>query len=533
MSFIYNPVLTGFNPDPSICRVGTDYYIATSTFEWFPGVQIFHSRDLVNWRLVARPLNRVSLLDMKGCPNSGGVWAPNLTYSDKKFWLIYTNIKNYCGKWKDGHNYITTCSTVDGDWDEPVYINSSGFDPSIFHSEDGRKYILNVMWDHRFDKNSFSGISLQEFSVNGNKLIGSSKNIFHGTRLMLTEGPNLYKIKDYFYLLTAEGGTGYHHAVTVARSRKIDGPYEVHPQNPILTAWDKPEYKLQKCGHASLVHTHTNEWYIAHLTSRPLEHEKPILDHRGFCPLGRETALQKIIWLDDWPYVEGGKHGAMIVQAPAIPPCQWDEDTLMLDHFDSKTLNYNFQTLRIPLPDEIMSLKDNPGHLRLYGKESLNSKFTQALVARRWQSFYFDAGTSVSFFPKSFKQSAGLVCYYNTDNWTSIQITLDDDNARIIEIISCDDLKFKKHKPLDGGGISHEVELVYLKVQVRNNFYTFLYSFNGVDWKDTGHKFESYKLSDDYVNHYGFTGAFVGMHCQDSLGEDHYADFDFFFYKDL
>ena len=119
---IRNPILPGFNPDPSICRVGDDYYIATSTFEWYPGVQIHHSRDLANWTLVARPLNRAALLDMRGNPDSGGIWAPCLSHADGKFWLVYTDVKRLEGDWKDAHNYITTCEAIDGDWTDPWYV---------------------------------------------------------------------------------------------------------------------------------------------------------------------------------------------------------------------------------------------------------------------------------------------------------------------------------------------------------------------------------------------------------------------------
>lgn len=135
---IQNPVLRGFNPDPSICRAGDDYYIATSTFEWFPGVQIHHSKDLVNWHLVAHPLNEVKYLDMKGNPNSGGIWAPDLSYADGKFWLIYTDVKVVDGMWKDCKNYLTTCDTVDGVWSDPIELNGSGFDASLFHDIDGK-----------------------------------------------------------------------------------------------------------------------------------------------------------------------------------------------------------------------------------------------------------------------------------------------------------------------------------------------------------------------------------------------------------
>ena len=254
---IQNPILRGFNPDPSILRVGDDYHIATSTFEWFPGMQIHHSRALVNWRVLAQPLSRVSQLDMRGNGDSGGIWAPCLSYSDGLFYLIYTDVKAFSmiAGFKDTHNYLVTAEKIEGPWSEPAFLNSSGFDPSLFHDDDGKKWFLNMVWDHRMGKNQFGGILLQEYDPASRALVGPVKNIFHGTNLMVTEGSHLYKRYGWYYLLVAEGGTSYKHAVTLARSRKIDGPYEVHPQNPILTAWGKPELELQKTGHASWVET--------------------------------------------------------------------------------------------------------------------------------------------------------------------------------------------------------------------------------------------------------------------------------------
>ena len=205
---ITNPILPGFNPDPSIVRVGDDYYIATSTFEWYPGVQIHHSRDLKNWRLVSRPLNRADLLDMRGNPDSGGIWAPCLSWSDGLFHLVYTDVKRLDGNFKDSHNYLTTCATIDGDWSERVYLNSSGFDASMFHDEDGRKWLVNMIWDHRPWCNRFGGIYLQEYSVEKGALVGEMINIFRGSPLGLTEAPHLFKRDGWYYLLTAEGGTG-------------------------------------------------------------------------------------------------------------------------------------------------------------------------------------------------------------------------------------------------------------------------------------------------------------------------------------
>ncbi|HDT6047981.1 TPA: family 43 glycosylhydrolase, partial [Raoultella planticola] len=142
MYTITNPILTGFNPDPSMCRQGEDYYIATSTFEWFPGVRIYHSRDLKNWSLVSTPLDRVSMLDMKGNPDSGGIWAPCLSYADGLFWLLYTDVKIVDSPWKNGRNYLVTAPSIEGPWSEPIAMGNGGFDPSLFHDLDGRKYYI-------------------------------------------------------------------------------------------------------------------------------------------------------------------------------------------------------------------------------------------------------------------------------------------------------------------------------------------------------------------------------------------------------
>ena len=268
---IRNPVLPGFNPDPSLCRAGDDYYIAVSTFEWYPGVRIHHSRDLVHWRLAAHPLNRPDLLFMAGDPDSAGVWAPCLTYSDGLFWLVYSDVKVVDGDaFKDVANWLTTCDRIDGDWSEPVYLNGTGFDASLFHDDDGKKYLLNMVWDHRPGNHRFGGISLQEYDHASRSLVGRRKIIFPGTDLGLTEAPHLYKWDGMYYLLTAEGGTGYEHAATLARSRTIDSGYEVHPGNPLITSWHDPRNPLQKAGHASIIQAGNGTWYLAHLVGRPL-----------------------------------------------------------------------------------------------------------------------------------------------------------------------------------------------------------------------------------------------------------------------
>ena len=198
MKVIKNPILRGFNPDPSIVRVGDDFYIATSTFEWFPGVQIHHSRDLVNWHLIGQALTRKSQLDLTGIPNSGGIWAPSISYSEGKFYLNYTIVRTWgMGQpFKDMHNYLITTETIDGEWSEPIFLNSSGFDASLFHDPDGRKWVVNMEWDYRPNHPRFAGILLQEYSENEKRLVGERYNILK--KNILIEGPNLYKYNEYY-----------------------------------------------------------------------------------------------------------------------------------------------------------------------------------------------------------------------------------------------------------------------------------------------------------------------------------------------
>lgn len=236
MNTITNPILKGFNPDPSILRVDDDYYIATPTFEWWPGVQIHHSKDLVNWQVVAHPLNRVSQLDMNGIQASRGIWAPCLSYDNGIFYLVYTNVKSFGGAFKDTHNYLVTTTDILSDWSEPVHLNSIGFDPSLFHDDDGKKYMLGMISDHRQNRNEFGGIFIQEYDAREKRLLGKHKKIFGSTERGLTEGPHLYKRNGFNYLILAEGGTSVDHSVAMARSKNIDGPYELDPKGSVLTA---------------------------------------------------------------------------------------------------------------------------------------------------------------------------------------------------------------------------------------------------------------------------------------------------------
>ena len=201
---ISNPVLTGFHADPSMIRVGDTYYIANSTFEWFPGVRLHESKDLVHWNILPSPLSRSSQLDMRGNPSSGGIWAPDLSYADGRFWLIYTDVKVVNGAFKDCTNYLVTAEDIHGPWSEPIRINGVGFDASLFHDDDGRKYLVQQTWDFREYHHQFDGITLTEFDVDTMKLKPeTARTIWDGTAVKITEGPHLYKKDGWYYLFAA------------------------------------------------------------------------------------------------------------------------------------------------------------------------------------------------------------------------------------------------------------------------------------------------------------------------------------------
>jgi xylan 1,4-beta-xylosidase len=526
-----NPILRGFNPDPSICRVGDDYYIATSTFEWYPGVQVHHSRDLVNWRLAARPLDRESLLDMRGVPDSCGVWAPCLTHADGLFWLVYTRVHRFEGNFKDTHNYLTTCETIDGVWSEPVYLGSHGFDPSLFHDEDGRKWYLSMIWDHRPDRSFFGGIFMQEYSAEKQVLLGEARNIFPGSESGLTEGPHLYRRGDYYYLLTAEGGTGYEHAMTMARSRNIAGPYEVDPIRHFVTARDCPDSPIQRCGHGDWVETPAGDCYAVHLCSRPLSPE----NRRS--PMGRESAIEAVYW-DDSGWLRnrtGSPVPAESVARPALLDHPWPEPPARIE-FDAAQLPTEFQWLRTPHPGYLFSLDARPGCLRLYGRESLGSLFYSSLVARRQQAFSFEAITQLEFEPQHFQQQAGLVCYYNSHKFHYLYMSRDDVSGRHLGIMSCPgDLSLDTQYPL----IEKPTRLpdagpVFLRASVNRDALQFYWSADGDTWEAAGENLDHSLLCDEVGKGEGanFTGAFVGMCCQDIAGTGQHADFHWFEYRE-
>ena len=519
----FNPVLKGFHPDPSILRVGSDYYIATSTFQWFGGVQLYHSKDLVHWEELPSPLRRISQLDLRNIPNSGGVWAPCLSYNNGTYYLIFTNVKNFHGIFKDTPNFLITTTDLYGEWSAPIFLNSSGFDPSLFHDDDGKKYLINMRWDSRLENHPFEGIILQEYSQTQQKLVGQPINIYKGTNIGCTEGPHLFKKDGYYYLIIAEGGTGYNHGVRLARSRNLYGPYE-SDSLPLITTRDNPEFPLQRVGHASYVQTQDGNCYLAFLCSRPISRHSI---------LGRETGITEVIWTEDgWLRLKDGGVTPPLVYQSNLPEFIYGEQPDFVK-FDTPYLPKEFKTLRLPF--ELMgSLTDNPGVLRLYGHESITSLNNQSLVARRLDCFNSETTIKMQYKPTTFQQMAGLTVFYDTFNFFYLFMSVTNENENELRILVRDNLKF--YNPIKNSVNIKNNTSVWLRVVVSELSLQFYYSLNGNDFNPIGPSLDCKNLSDEAyheIEHEGHTGTFIGMACQDLTGNNLYADFEEFNYRRL
>ena len=459
MEKIQNPILRGFHPDPSIIRVGEDYYIATSTFEWWPGVRLHHSRDLIHWELIGYPLTRVSQLDLRGVGPSQGIWAPCLTYDKGIFYLVYTVVKSFYCNMYDTENYLVTAENILGPWSEPVALNNFGFDPSLFHDDNGRKYMVSMVTDHRVPKKYAGRLVLQEFSETQGKMVGPVKDIYRADGIFL-EGPHIFKRGGWYYLFSADTGTGEAHGQTIQRSKDVWGPYEMYQPFDrerrdgeafsILTSRHHEDLLLQKAGHCDLVETQNGEWYAVHLCGRACSERNPENAERFARArrymLGRETAIQKMRWTEDeWLVLaDGGNTPNNQVQPPEYiqkTSLEWKNSLFVRDDFDAPNLHLDYQSLRIPMDAHYLSLTERPGWLRLYGRSGLASRFSQTLIARRMTEYHMDAETCVDFEPEVFKQMAGLIFLYDTENYLYLHLSYDEDIGKCITVLNAENIQ--------------------------------------------------------------------------------------------
>lgn len=391
-----NPVIAGFYPDPSICKVNDDFYLVTSTFEYFPGIPIFHSKDLVNWSQIGHCLTREAQLPLANSHSSAGIFAPTIRYHDGVFYVITTNITV-------GKNFFVTAEDPRGPWSDPIWLDDwPGIDPSLLFDDNGDVYITGNGDGGAAEK---PGIYQAKIDPETGKLLSERKYIYEGTGGTASpEAPHLYKINDRYYLMTAEGGTEYGHMETIARSDDPFGPFEGNPNDPILThrSLDSP---IHATGHADLVELDDGSWWGVFLAIRPIGY--PRKHH-----IGRETFLAPVEWQDGWPiFGQNGRVGLEMEAPQLFKGYEKKPESNYL--FTSDTLHQEFNFLRNPYPND-WSLTDRKGWLTLNGSGvTLNDLDSPAFIGRRQTDHRCTVETYLDFAPKKDDEEAGLVTYMN------------------------------------------------------------------------------------------------------------------------
>lgn len=474
---IQNPVIPGFHPDPSVCCVGEDYYLVTSTFEYFPGVPVFHSRDLVHWRQIGHCLTRESQLPLQGARSSGGIYAPTIRYHDGTFYMVTTNVTG------GGHFYVHS-HDPSGEWSEPIWVEGVEIDPSLFFDDDGKVY---------FTYKARGTIFQYEIDVETGQALTEKRPLWPGTGGQHPEGPHLYKIDGRYYLMLAEGGTSYGHMETIARGETPWGPFESCPHNPILThrSTDSP---IQATGHADLIQAHDGSWWAVFLGIRPI---------RSHHHLGRETFLAPVSWTDDgWPIVGQDGMISLEMEAQTLPPHPWEKESTR-DDFDEPNLRLCWNFLRNPHPED-WSLADRPGWLRLNGSAvTLDDVDSPAWIGRRQRHFDCRAATRLEFDPQNDGEEAGLTAFMNERHHYEIAVTRLEGERCVVVRRRIGSLSAIVAREKIGAGP------VTLEIEAEREMYTFPYAPEGREPRPLAHG-ETRYLSSEVAR--GFTGVYFAMY---------------------
>ncbi len=507
--FYQNPVLTGFFPDPSIIRVGEDYYMANSTFEYFPAVVISHSRDLVNWEIIGHGINRNEDIDLTGIDDSHGFWAPDISYHNGTYYIFVTLRLN--GTMADRkpmtHRQVVLRSAKpEGPYSKPAFIDVHGIDPSHFVDDDGTHYLVTT-----------PGARIVKLNDACDAAVADPVMLWEGTGARSPEGPHIFRKDGYYYIILAEGGTGYGHRITVARSRTLAGPYEPCPYNPVMTQTD-PAARIQRAGHGKLVQTQHGDWWMVYLCGRPNE--------GNFTTLGRETALDPVRWTDDgWFLVNEGKGPSESQVAPNLPEQTYRET--YFDDFNSEQLGLHWQFPRNP-DNGAWSLTERPGYFRIWtGNADLGSKEARNVLLRREKHHHYRASLKLEFAPASPGDQAGLVCYLGIHCFVKLFLTHED--GLKIKLVENRNDQYTCLGEI--AGISRAA--VYLKVTVAKQRRDFYYSLDNETWELVGTVKDATFLSDEGVQigkHH--TGTMVGLYANNGgTGSRLTADFDWFDYS--
>jgi len=513
-----NPILSGFYPDPSICRVGDDYYIVNSSFAYFPGLPIFHSKDLVNWQQVGHAMDSPEQLDLKGAGVSRGLFAPTIRYHKGTYYIICTLIDK-------GGNFVITARDPKGPWSNPVWLKEvNGIDPSLFFDDNDKAYVLfnsippgNIsLYDgHRT-------IRMFEFDAANLKVIGEEKLLINGgtdiaKKPVWIEGPHIYRKDGWYYLMCAEGGTGYNHSEVVFRSKTVDGPYLSFEKNPILTQRQlDPNRKnpITTTGHADLVETPDGKWYAVFLGCRPYED-----NHYN---IGRETFLTPVEWKDGWPLINPG-YEEVQYHYPVPFPRQtkkvsnnFSGNFLFKDDFNAAQLNYRWEFLRAP-EEHWYSLSEKSGALAMnLSPKTGSGKESPAFLGFRQSHLSGWAATSINFKAMSPNEKAGLLIFQNETHFYFLCQSIQNDSTVVQLYRSVANDREGKMELLQSQTIKDLKDGLQLKIEAKRSFYAFWYSTKKGKWTllkdDVDAKFLSTKTAG------GFVGSMYALYST-SLGE--------------
>ena len=538
-----NPILPGSYPDPSICRVGNDFYIVNSSFEYYPGLPIHHSTDLVNWELVGYGLNREeqctgknNLVDVQ---SRGGIHAPTIRYHDGTFYIITTNVYSPIEKTLPTKfiNFIITANDVKGPWSDPHIIDGApGIDPDIFFDDDGKVYYVGTQDITQPNDNGIGEIWVQQLDLKEWKLIGERKAVWRGAcGGCCVEGPHMYKKNGTYYLMVAEGGTSYNHAVMIAASEKITGPFESNPRNPILTSRHLSKNNwVHSTGHADLVELSDGRWYMVALGIRN--------DKEGTSNMGRETHLMPVEWeqaIARWEEVHPGVWEPVEYLWPVVSPetgkverysklpfaykAQKYNDAF-IDNFDSPNLDLEWNFRRVPLQNTYI-LTDRKGYLRLYLKpDTIKERGRCSLMGIRQKESDFEYSASMNFLPQKNNAEAGISIFQQDDSYINFTITKEaGKNSLKLGVAEQNKVAhvFKK-EVID----NFKGEIIF-KVKSMDDKYTYFYSI------DKGNTFISFaETGVDHILSKGYTGAYFGIYATgNTFNIAEYADFDWIQYK--
>jgi alpha-N-arabinofuranosidase len=501
-----NPVLPGFYSDPSICRVGDDYYMVHSSFGYFPGVPIFHSKNLVNWEQIGHVLDRPSQAPLEKAGVTLGIFAPTIRHHKGVFYMITTNITT------KGKFYVTATDPR-GPWSEPVWVDIPGIDPSLFFDDDGRAWATSTL---NWGKDIHEGIYLAPLDIATGKLLAQPRNIWTGTGARYPEGPHLYKKDGWYYLMIAEGGTEFGHKVTIARSTRIDGPYEANPGNPILTHANNNmrSSPFQGVGHGDMVQAADGSWFMVAHAFRVNE---------GHQHLGRETVLAPVQWgRNAWPVVNGDGTISAEMSAPSLPAPLRAQSFAQQDGFSGPGLGMVWNYLHNPLTGNY-SLTQRPGYLRmLAGDGVLRKPEDLTFVGRRQQHDDFEASTQLEFDPRGQGQEAGLALFKDGGHHYALSVQREGDRRVVVLSYQLGKIHHvEKRSPLAAGAVR-------LRVAGNKDAYSFAFAQGEGAWQEMGQADTRYLSS---VTAGGFTGVYIGLYASGKSALQAPADFDWFAYK--